>query len=160
MKEIIRKFFAQNFLIQVVFLFVFISLFVGFIGYLPQIELGNENFWGNHGLFFLIFIALFPRLTLLLSSVASGGLLWWLGWLFTPRFLVAVLATIAYWQHNPILVMISWFVALLGESTEKYYISTGPRNRNFHFRYQTNGQQTSSPRVDGNTIEADFRRMN
>lgn len=77
------------------------------------------SFWEVHGIFFLIFMFFFPRLTLLFSSVPFGGLLWWLGWLFAPRLLVAILATANYWQTNPILVVLSWCWALSGESVEK-----------------------------------------
>lgn len=84
------------------------------------VEFGHSNFWDHHGILFLIFIAIFPRLTLLFSNVASGGLVWWLGWLFAPRILVAVLATLAYWYQNPILVVIAWLAAFGGESSEKY----------------------------------------
>jgi hypothetical protein len=37
-----------------------------------------------------------------------------LGWLFVPHLLVAVLATTYYWDTNPVLCCISWFVALGG----------------------------------------------
>lgn len=77
------------------------------------------DFWQAHGLIFLICIAFFPRLTLLLSSVATGGLFWWLGWIFAPHLLVAILATYAYWNTNPFLVVISWFFAFGGTTTEK-----------------------------------------
>jgi hypothetical protein len=61
----------------------------------------------------------FPRLTLLFSSVPFGGLLWWLGWIFAPRLLVAILATTNYWQTNTVLCVLAWFWALSGESIEK-----------------------------------------
>ena len=77
------------------------------------------NFWDVHGLIFIAFMCFFPRLTLLLSSVATGGLVWWLGWIFAPRLLVAILATSAYWQTNTILVVITWIWALSGETAEK-----------------------------------------
>ncbi len=82
------------------------------------------DFFSNHGFIFLFFITLFPRLTLLISglifhSIEFGGLLWWLGFIFAPRILVAVLATISYWETNPFLVIISWIIALSGESSEK-----------------------------------------
>lgn len=77
------------------------------------------NFWDAHGLAFVILLAVFPRLTLLLSSVASGGALWWLGWLVAPRILVAVLASTNYWDSNPYLVAFTWAWALLGEGGEK-----------------------------------------
>jgi len=63
------------------------------------------DFWQAHGIFFVIFMFFFPRLTLLFSSVAAGGILWWLGWLVAPRLLVAILATTAYWHTNAILVI-------------------------------------------------------
>jgi hypothetical protein len=77
------------------------------------------NFWDVHGIWFVIFMCFFPRLTLLFSSVASGGLLWWLGFIFAPRLLVAILATNLYWHTNTILVVITWIWALSGESAEK-----------------------------------------
>jgi hypothetical protein len=88
-------------------------------------EFLDKNFWEFHGILFLVFISFFPRLTLFFSSVPFGGLFWWLGFIFAPRILVAVLATINYGKQNPVLVVISWIVALSGESTEKYYV----RNR-------------------------------
>lgn len=86
------------------------------------ISFGQANYWDYHGLLFLAAIAFFPRLTLIFGGVATGGLLWWLSWIFFPRFLVAVLATLTYWYQNPILVVISWLVALGGESSEKYAV--------------------------------------
>jgi hypothetical protein len=77
------------------------------------------GFWYHHGLLFILFLAFFPRLTLLFSSVAFGGPLWWLGWLVAPRLLVAILATGAYWRTNPVLVVITWIWAFGGESAEK-----------------------------------------
>lgn len=77
------------------------------------------NFWDVHGLFFLVCIFFFPRLTLLFSSVAFGGLFWWLGFIFLPRLLVAILATQAYWETNPILVCGAWMWAVSGELVEK-----------------------------------------
>jgi hypothetical protein len=90
------------------------------------VDFGRSSYWDKHGLIFLFAIAAFPRLTLLFSSVAWGGLFWWLGWLFAPRILVAVLATLAYWYANPMLVVFAWLIALGGESSEKYvFISRG-----------------------------------
>ncbi len=78
-----------------------------------------DNFWDYHGIFFIIFMFFFPRLTLLFSNVAFGAILWWLGWLFAPRLLVAILATNFYWEANTILVVLTWFWALSGEGLEK-----------------------------------------
>jgi hypothetical protein len=79
----------------------------------------SPNFWDVHGIWFILFMFFFPRLTLLFSSVATGGLLWWLGWIFAPRLLVAILATSAYWETNTVLVVLTWFWALGGEGAEK-----------------------------------------
>lgn len=43
---------------------------------------------------------------------------------------MAVLATITYWNQNPFLVVISWLVAMGGESSEKMVVI----NRGVHFR--------------------------
>lgn len=75
------------------------------------------DFFTNHGVLTLICLAIFPRLTLLFASFASGGLLWWLWWIFAPHLLVAILA-IPYWDTNPVLVIIAWIVALGGTSGE------------------------------------------
>ncbi len=83
------------------------------------------NFWDVHGILFVICMFFFPRLTLLFSSVPSGGLLWWLGWLVAPRLLVAILATTLYWQTNMILVIVTWFWAIGGEGAEKTALNKG-----------------------------------
>jgi hypothetical protein len=75
------------------------------------------DFFNNHGPLTLVCLALFPRLTLLFGAFASGGLLWWLGWIFAPHLLVAILS-LPYWHSNPALVIIAWLVALGGTSTE------------------------------------------
>lgn len=93
-----------------------VALAVGLFG----VELSHANYWDHHGVLFLLGLAAFPRITLFLSTVASGGILWWLAWLFAPRILVAILATLAYWYVNPILVLVAWLVALGGESSEKH----------------------------------------
>jgi len=69
----------------------------------------------------------FPRLTLLFSSVAFGGLFWWLGFIFAPRLLVAILATTAYWQTNTVLVVLTWIWAVGGESAEKKTVYSSRR---------------------------------
>jgi hypothetical protein len=75
------------------------------------------NFFEHHGVIVLICLTLFPRLTLLIASFATGGALWWLGWLFAPHILVAILA-LQYWDTNPVLVIVAWIVALGGTSAE------------------------------------------
>lgn len=76
------------------------------------------NFWQVHGILFLICITFFPRLTMLFAVNVPFGILAWLGWLFVPHILVAILATTFYWHTNPILCIIAWFVALGGTGTE------------------------------------------
>lgn len=128
-----------------------------------QTDFGSVNFFQKHGIFFLVFITLFPRLTLLFSSVATGGLLWWLAFFICPRVLVASLATVAYFHTNPILVTISWLVALGGEVFEKWGISG--RNRFILKTYRTGGAPfphgepgTHTTIKNDDAIEAEFRK--
>lgn len=79
----------------------------------------NVNFWDVHGIFFIFFMFFFPRLTLFFSSVAFGGIFWWLGWLIAPRLLVAILATIHYADTNIVLVVLTWIWAASIEFGEK-----------------------------------------
>jgi hypothetical protein len=136
-------------LFKIVFIFLALTGAATLLMNHSDIRLGNTNFWDEHGIFFLIFITLFPRLTLLFSTVPFGGFFWWLGFIFTPRILVAILATIAYWQQNPILVLISWLVALGGESGEKFYISS-----------KTNVYRPKKSLSSDDVLEAEFKRKN
>lgn len=130
-----------------------------------QMEFGHVDFFQKHGIFFLIFITLFPRLTLLFSSVATGGFFWWLGFIFCPRILVASLATVSYFHTNPVLVVISWLIALGGETMEK--VGIGNRRR-FVFRtyrmssgpfYRKEETVRSHKTLDSNgVIEAEFTK--
>ena len=150
------------------FSLVFLALFV--INLLLMnffnVSFGEENFFINHGVLFLISIAIFPRLTLLLSAVVSGGIFWWFGWLFFPRLLVAVLATLAYFKTNPILVVISWLVALSGEVFEKYgiknrvFIYSGKRTPfNFGERFKSySSEKTIHHKSSDQVIEAEFTK--
>ena len=69
------------------------------------------DFWQQHGLLFLLFMALFPRLTMLFATSAPFGFITWLGWLFTPRLTAACLATSFYWQTNTLLCIFAWALA-------------------------------------------------
>jgi hypothetical protein len=66
------------------------------------------DFWQVHGWLFLVCIVFFPRLTMLFAVATPFGWLAWLGWLITPRLLVAILATTYYWDTNPILCIFAW----------------------------------------------------
>lgn len=115
------------------------------------LELGNIDYFTKHGWFFLFSIALFPRLTLLVSgllvgSIEFGGLIWWLGFFIAPRILVATLATAAYWHTNPVLVILSWLIAFGGESSEKFVITKRMRN-----------PQRFDQGFSGATIDAEYK---
>jgi len=109
-------------ILKIVILFLLITGLSTVLMNFFDVQYGNINYWEVHGFFFLIFIFIFPRLTLLFSSVAFGGIFWWLGFFFAPRLLVAILATVSYWNTNKVLVIISWLLAVGGESSEKYFI--------------------------------------
>lgn len=76
------------------------------------------DFWDVHGIFFLIFAAFFPRIMMLFAVAVPFGLLSWIGWLFAPHLTVAILATQYYWNTNPVLCIIAWFIAFAGTSGE------------------------------------------
>lgn len=116
-----------RFLMIFIILSVLMSIGVAFL----DLDIGTSNYWDYHGFFLLIFLSFFPRLALLFSSIPFGGFFWWLGFIFVPRYLIAILATIHYWHQNPILVSISWLVAFGGESSEKYYIQRRVRVRRY-----------------------------
>ncbi len=129
-----------------------------------KLDFGTVNFWDKHGVFFLISIAIFPRLTLLFSSVATGGVLWWIGFFFFPRILIAGLATMAYFHTNPVLVTMSWLIAIGGEFFEKYGIGrsrfrvqtfrSGPGPQ-YTYQQQSQTQETIQ---SGDVIEAEFTK--
>jgi hypothetical protein len=115
-----------------------------------NIHLGNVDYFNKHGWFFLVFLSLFPRVTLLfsgllLNSIEFGGMLWWASFFLAPRILVATLATINYWNTNQILVILAWLIALGGESSEKFFI-----NRNIR-------PQAKYNKYEGTTIEAEYK---
>lgn len=88
----------------------------------------GPDFWDVHGVLFLIAIALFPRITMILAT-PWGGLLWWLGLIFLPRIQVAVLATYYYWETNPLLCIVAWLFCLGGEGAEKSTVARSGRRR-------------------------------
>lgn len=115
-----------------------------------DIQFGHLDYFNKHGVFFLLFLALFPRLTLLfsgllLNSIEFGGILWWCSFFLAPRVLVATLATISYWNTNQALVILSWLIALGGESSEKIFLQRKVKPQTKYNQYQ------------GSTIEAEFK---
>jgi hypothetical protein len=81
-------------------------------------QIQSRNFWEVHGIFFLFFMAFFPRLTMLFATSAPFGILAWLGWLFFPYLTAAIFATKYYWHTNPVLCTIAWFMAFFGTGGE------------------------------------------
>lgn len=77
------------------------------------------NFWDVHGVFFILFMCFFPRLTMLFATAVSFGFWAWVGWFLAPRLTCAIFATSIYWTTNPVLVVFTWMWALGGESAEK-----------------------------------------
>jgi len=79
------------------------------------------DFWAVHGIWFIIFLMIFPRLTMLFTGICGvfSGPLFWIGWVLAPRLTVAILATMVYWETNTILCIITWIWALGGEGAEK-----------------------------------------
>lgn len=77
------------------------------------------SFFEVHALPWLVLggLALFPRITLL---IVGGPFMWlqWLGWLVAPHLLVAIMATVLYWQTNPVLCVVAWFFAFAGTGGE------------------------------------------
>lgn len=82
------------------------------------------DFFATYGLLVLFGLAVVPRITLLVASFATGGVWWWLGLVFCPHFLVAILA-LPFFATNPVLVIIAWFFAVGGTSAETKVVSKG-----------------------------------
>ena len=139
--------------IYIAFLVIFF-IFAGggaIFGRFFGLSTSGASYWNAHGFFLLLFLATVPRLTLLFSSIAFGGLFWWIGLFFAPRFLIAILATINYWHSNEFLVFFSWLLAFEGESKEKNFI----RKKTNHFVHRENSQP-----VHDDIFEAEYREKN
>ena len=71
-----------------------------------------QDFFTNNSIWFLLGLAVFPRITLLFATSLISG--WfWLVWLFFPRIWIAILA-IPYWDTNPVLVIFAVAFAITG----------------------------------------------
>ena len=138
-------------LIKIVIIFLCITGATTLLYNYAGLELGNVDYFTKHGWFFLFSIALFPRLTLLVSgllvgSIEFGGIIWWIGFFIAPRILVATLATTAYWNTNPVLVILAWLIAIGGESSEKFVVRNRMRN-----------PQRFDQGFKGTTVEAEYK---
>lgn len=156
----------RNSLLTGLFIFILLAVTVGLVNNHFALEFGEKNFFDVRGIFFLIFITLFPRLTLLFSSVPFGGVFWWAGFIFCPRILVAVLATVAYYYTNPILVVLSWMIALSGEYAEKWsmgkrgvFVRFGGKGFTYKHTSAAEAQRSKHSHVDEGVVEAEFKRM-
>ena len=93
------------------------------------------SFWTVHGyfigFFFLLLLFVLPRFAMFAFLVLPIGIvswiaepfgltgfaalcvavLGWVAWLLAPRFLVAILATVLYWDVNPSLCLLAWLIA-------------------------------------------------
>jgi len=93
-----------------------------------------QDFTIIHDYWFLLCLALviFPRITLALmllwTDFVSGGVLWWLGYVFCPRLLIAILS-LPYFNQNPVLVICAWVAAFSGEINEKKFTIKLPIKR-------------------------------
>lgn len=138
-------------IIKILFIFLAITGASTLLINYANVDFKNVDFFVKHGWFFLFSVALFPRLTLLVSglifgTIEFGGLLWWAGFLIAPRILVAILATVSYWHTNQFLVVMSWLIALGGESSEKFVITK---------RMSAHPKKFSN--YDGTTIDAEYK---
>lgn len=79
----------------------------------------HPDFFHSHTfpVLLLLGLALFPRITLLFVG-GPFGVVHWLGWVFAPHLLVAILATTRYWDTDPFLCVVAWFVAFAGTGGE------------------------------------------
>ena len=87
----------------------------------PNLRRSKMNFWDVHGVWFIIFLCCFPRLTMLATGIFMSWInpLFFLGWMFVPRITVAILATTCYWNTNSTLCVFTWLWAVWGDSSEK-----------------------------------------
>ena len=139
-------------IIKILFIFLAITGASTLLINYANVEFKNVDFFVKHGWFFLFSIAIFPRLTLLVSgllvgSIEFGGLLWWAGFFIAPRILVATLATVSYWHTNQILVVLAWLIALGGESSEKFVIT----------KRMGSARPQKFNQFDGTTIDAEYK---
>jgi hypothetical protein len=107
----------------------------------------SMSFWQIHSPIFCLALLVFPRLALLLW-VAWGGILWWLGLIFFPRFLIAFLATRFYFETNPFLCGCAWLVAI-------FDLWFGRRRVRFATTLIKTSASQNSPWTDGDIIDVE-----
>ena len=84
------------------------------------------SFWENWnllgGLVLCFLCATFPRIAMIVACLAGGlgvSLAGVMGWIFIPRISIAIIATVNYFDTNPILCIVAWIILLGGEGAEK-----------------------------------------
>jgi hypothetical protein len=85
-----------------------------------------EDFWLYHGGWFVFFILLFPRLTMLFCTTAVFTPLWlyWVSWFLIPRTTIALLAVEYFGEVNDVLVAGAVILAILEVLCKITYISS------------------------------------
>lgn len=105
---------------------------------LPSGDLWSIPSVSSHSIFLCVMLILFPRITLAFLALGTGSigitLLGLLGWIFIPRILIAIMATLLYWPAYPILVILAWLIAILCEASEKVVFQ-----RRVVYRYRRRG---------------------
>ncbi len=111
------------------FLFLFSALFLTGCSVAGHEMTTQTDFWRVHSVWFLIFMNLFPRITMLVATPFPIGFGGWFGWLVVPRIYAAIIATTLYWNTNPTLCVITWIIALGTTSTNEGVLIRKIRDR-------------------------------
>jgi hypothetical protein len=124
------------------------------------------GYWHVHGLFFgfffISFLLVLPRVTMLASLALPIGMgvwitaplglenhplgalviiLGWTVWVILPRFLIAIIATALYWSTNPLLCLGAWAIGWYVFRSKKQAARENARKRR-----GTPGRQHAQPR--------------
>lgn len=83
----------------------------------------------THYLWALFGFAFFPRITLWFFALITGGFWFWVGVFFIPHIMIAYWATHYYWDTNPVLCILSWFIAFGGSKSESKVIKSRRRGK-------------------------------
>ena len=90
-----------------------------------------ENWGAFGGLVLMILCAIFPRIAMIVAMLFGGlgvAFLGILGWIFVPRITIAIIATVNYFDTNPVLCILAWIILLCGEGAEKRGLASAASN--------------------------------
>lgn len=76
------------------------------------------NFWDHHGVFFLLGMLFFPRITGIFFSFFTPGPIFWIFYFFCPRILTAIVACHYYWATNPLLCILAILLVVIEEDLD------------------------------------------